>query len=207
MEDALEKLQYELYYIKNMSLALDLVIMFHTVKTMISGAEHGQARPNRRSRRCRECRHESERDSARVQRVVADVDESVHQPGASSELQAILRGSGGVSHRSRGTRAVSRPVDSVDHGPHGPEFSRARHRAPERGAHRHGKACMGFRRRVGQARVDLRQHERRIPARHPRRRDARSVGDPRRSLRRTISSRTSRSFSGTFSNTPTARCR
>ena len=42
MEDALEKLQYELYYVKNMSLALDLVIMFHTVKTMISGAEHGQ---------------------------------------------------------------------------------------------------------------------------------------------------------------------
>ena len=42
-EDALEKLQYELYYIKNMSLALDLVIMIHTIKTMISGAEHGHA--------------------------------------------------------------------------------------------------------------------------------------------------------------------
>jgi sugar transferase (PEP-CTERM system associated) len=42
-EDALEKLQYELYYIKNMSLALDFVIMVHTVKTIISGAEHGQA--------------------------------------------------------------------------------------------------------------------------------------------------------------------
>jgi sugar transferase (PEP-CTERM system associated) len=42
-EDALEKLQYELFYIKNMSLALDLVIMFHTIKTMISGAEHGKA--------------------------------------------------------------------------------------------------------------------------------------------------------------------
>ena len=42
-EDALEKLQYELYYIKNMSLALDLVIMIHTIKTMISGAEHGKA--------------------------------------------------------------------------------------------------------------------------------------------------------------------
>ena len=42
MEDALEKLQYELYYIKNLSLALDLVIMFHTVKTMISGAEQGK---------------------------------------------------------------------------------------------------------------------------------------------------------------------
>ena len=41
--DALEKLQYELFYIKNMSLALDLVIMFHTIKTMISGAEHGKA--------------------------------------------------------------------------------------------------------------------------------------------------------------------
>ena len=41
-EDALEKLQYELYYIKNMSLALDLVIMLKTFKTMISGAEHGQ---------------------------------------------------------------------------------------------------------------------------------------------------------------------
>lgn len=41
-EDALEKLQYELFYIKNQSTALDLVIMFHTIKTMISGAEHGQ---------------------------------------------------------------------------------------------------------------------------------------------------------------------
>jgi exopolysaccharide biosynthesis polyprenyl glycosylphosphotransferase len=41
--DALEKLQYELFYIKNMSLALDLVIMFHTIKTMISGAEQGKA--------------------------------------------------------------------------------------------------------------------------------------------------------------------
>ena len=42
-EDALEKLQYELYYIKNMSIALDIVIMFHTFKTIISGAEHGRA--------------------------------------------------------------------------------------------------------------------------------------------------------------------
>ena len=58
MEDALEKLQYELYYIKNMSLALDLVIMFHTVKTMISGAEHGRAGRIACRRRCRECRHE-----------------------------------------------------------------------------------------------------------------------------------------------------
>ena len=37
-----EKLQYDLFYIKNLSLALDLFIMFHTVKTMISGAEHGR---------------------------------------------------------------------------------------------------------------------------------------------------------------------
>src|SRR5204863_5483041 len=41
-EDALEKLQYELFYIKNMSIALDMVIMLQTIKTMISGAEHGQ---------------------------------------------------------------------------------------------------------------------------------------------------------------------
>src|SRR5204862_4762878 len=33
-EDALEKLQYELYYIKNMSIALDLVIMLQTIKTI-----------------------------------------------------------------------------------------------------------------------------------------------------------------------------
>jgi sugar transferase (PEP-CTERM system associated) len=42
-EDALEKLQYELYYIKNMSIALDLIVMVHTIKTMITGAEHGRA--------------------------------------------------------------------------------------------------------------------------------------------------------------------
>ena len=35
VEDALEKLQYDLYYIKNMSIALDLFIMFATVKTVV----------------------------------------------------------------------------------------------------------------------------------------------------------------------------
>ena len=34
-EDALEKLQYELFYIKNMSLALDVYILLKTVKTVI----------------------------------------------------------------------------------------------------------------------------------------------------------------------------
>ncbi|MCC7009140.1 MAG: TIGR03013 family PEP-CTERM/XrtA system glycosyltransferase [Acidobacteria bacterium] len=34
-EDALQKLQYDLYYIKNMSITLDLVIVFETVKTVI----------------------------------------------------------------------------------------------------------------------------------------------------------------------------
>jgi lipopolysaccharide/colanic/teichoic acid biosynthesis glycosyltransferase len=33
--DAKEKLQYDLYYIKNISLGLDLFIMFQTVKTII----------------------------------------------------------------------------------------------------------------------------------------------------------------------------
>ncbi len=35
VEDAMEKLQYDLYYIKNMSLMLDLSIMFQTIKTVL----------------------------------------------------------------------------------------------------------------------------------------------------------------------------
>ena len=35
VEDALEKLQYDLYYIKNLSIALDFFIIFETVKTVI----------------------------------------------------------------------------------------------------------------------------------------------------------------------------
>jgi lipopolysaccharide/colanic/teichoic acid biosynthesis glycosyltransferase len=34
-EDALEKLQYDLYYIKNLSIALDLLIIAETVKTVV----------------------------------------------------------------------------------------------------------------------------------------------------------------------------
>lgn len=36
-KDALEKLKYDLYYIKNMSLIMDLMIIFHTVKTVLLG--------------------------------------------------------------------------------------------------------------------------------------------------------------------------
>ena len=35
VEDAFEKLQYDLYYVKNMSIALDLFILFSTVKTVL----------------------------------------------------------------------------------------------------------------------------------------------------------------------------
>jgi lipopolysaccharide/colanic/teichoic acid biosynthesis glycosyltransferase len=35
VEDAIEKLQYDLYYIKNLSFALDLVIVLETVKTVL----------------------------------------------------------------------------------------------------------------------------------------------------------------------------
>jgi exopolysaccharide biosynthesis polyprenyl glycosylphosphotransferase len=35
VEDAVQKLQYDLYYIKNMSLALDLVIVLETIKTVL----------------------------------------------------------------------------------------------------------------------------------------------------------------------------
>ena len=34
-EDALEKLQYELFYIKNMSIALDVFIILKTIKTVV----------------------------------------------------------------------------------------------------------------------------------------------------------------------------
>ena len=37
VEDAKQKLQYDLYYIKNQSLSLDLVIVFETVKTVLFG--------------------------------------------------------------------------------------------------------------------------------------------------------------------------
>lgn len=37
VEDSKEKLQYDLYYIKNCSLGLDLLIMFETVKTVLLG--------------------------------------------------------------------------------------------------------------------------------------------------------------------------
>ena len=37
LEDAKEKLQYDLYYIKNVSLGLDLMIMFQTVKIVLLG--------------------------------------------------------------------------------------------------------------------------------------------------------------------------
>lgn len=35
IEDTITKLEYDLYYIKNMSFSLDAYIMFHTVKTML----------------------------------------------------------------------------------------------------------------------------------------------------------------------------
>ncbi|MEE8180098.1 MAG: TIGR03013 family XrtA/PEP-CTERM system glycosyltransferase [bacterium] len=36
-EDALQKLKYDLYYIKNMSLVMDLIVIFHTVKIVLLG--------------------------------------------------------------------------------------------------------------------------------------------------------------------------
>jgi lipopolysaccharide/colanic/teichoic acid biosynthesis glycosyltransferase len=35
VEDAIRKLEYDLYYIKNLSPALDAYIIFHTLKTML----------------------------------------------------------------------------------------------------------------------------------------------------------------------------
>jgi lipopolysaccharide/colanic/teichoic acid biosynthesis glycosyltransferase len=35
VEDALQKLQYDLFYIKNLSLALDVFIILDTIKTVL----------------------------------------------------------------------------------------------------------------------------------------------------------------------------
>jgi lipopolysaccharide/colanic/teichoic acid biosynthesis glycosyltransferase len=35
VEDAMEKLQYDLFYAKNLTLALDLLIAFNTIKTVL----------------------------------------------------------------------------------------------------------------------------------------------------------------------------
>ncbi len=35
VEDAMQKLQYDLYYIKNMSLSLDLYVILETIKTVL----------------------------------------------------------------------------------------------------------------------------------------------------------------------------
>ena len=37
VEDSKEKLRYDLYYIKNASLGLDLMIIFQTIKTVVLG--------------------------------------------------------------------------------------------------------------------------------------------------------------------------
>ena len=37
VEDAIEKLQYELYYLKNYSLTLDLAIVFKTLRVIFLG--------------------------------------------------------------------------------------------------------------------------------------------------------------------------
>jgi lipopolysaccharide/colanic/teichoic acid biosynthesis glycosyltransferase len=37
VEDAMEKLQYDLYYIKHLSLPFDLIVLFSTIKTVLGG--------------------------------------------------------------------------------------------------------------------------------------------------------------------------
>jgi lipopolysaccharide/colanic/teichoic acid biosynthesis glycosyltransferase len=37
LDDAREKLQYDLYYIKNASVGLDLLILFQTIKIVLLG--------------------------------------------------------------------------------------------------------------------------------------------------------------------------
>jgi hypothetical protein len=49
VEDAIEKLQYDLYYVKNHTLFLDLVILLNTVEVVLWGSGSG-AQPQSESR-------------------------------------------------------------------------------------------------------------------------------------------------------------
>jgi lipopolysaccharide/colanic/teichoic acid biosynthesis glycosyltransferase len=37
IEDAFNKLEYDLFYLKNMSLTFDLAIIFHTIRIVVGG--------------------------------------------------------------------------------------------------------------------------------------------------------------------------
>ncbi len=53
VEDAFKKLEYDLFYVKNMSVGLDLKILFKTVSVVLLGKrsfEHGEARPTEQKR-------------------------------------------------------------------------------------------------------------------------------------------------------------
>jgi len=49
VEDAIEKLQYDLYYVKNNTLFLDLVILMNTVEVVLWGGGSGASAPSRES--------------------------------------------------------------------------------------------------------------------------------------------------------------
>lgn len=49
VEDAIEKLQYDLYYVKNHTLFLDLVILMNTVEVVLWGGGSGASAPGRES--------------------------------------------------------------------------------------------------------------------------------------------------------------
>jgi lipopolysaccharide/colanic/teichoic acid biosynthesis glycosyltransferase len=38
VEDAVRKLQFDLYYVKNHSVYLDLLILFHTIRVVLMGS-------------------------------------------------------------------------------------------------------------------------------------------------------------------------
>ena len=80
VEDAIEKLQYDLYYVKNLSLWLDLLILAETVKTVVRqrGAplmcaiagifNYGSSRDRRSRHRLPDARHD---DASRDRRCRA----------------------------------------------------------------------------------------------------------------------------------------
>jgi sugar transferase (PEP-CTERM system associated) len=73
VEDALEKLKYDLFYIKNMNMLMDLIIIFRTIKVVLTNYEFGQGHSKR-------------------ERVTFDTNEIVslsHQPVLSDSMQKM----------------------------------------------------------------------------------------------------------------------
>ena len=116
VEDAIEKLQYDLFYIKNLSIALDLFIIFETVKTVLlrrgavvtdaaTGSPSDRQRDDRRRRRLLP-RQRVRRRRAAPSRGTASRAASARTPSACCDIFDESRRPGDVLRARLGRRAL-----------------------------------------------------------------------------------------------------